>query len=276
MCRFVSYIGEEKLLISDLIDNPSNSLINQSREARESKRALNADGFGLAWYNHKIDLDPGIFKSTQPAWNDSNLKHIANKIASTCFLGHIRASTVGDVTLNNCHPFYYKNYTFVHNGTISHFEKVRRSLINELDEDLFTEVKAQTDSEHLFFLIMHYLKHEPSSGLEKAVINAFKWIKNFQKSQDKDHFSRLNIVITDGRELIATRFVSKRKSTLSLHYTSTDLFNEKHTCDGDHTKNKAIVVASEKLTDYKKDWHEIPVNHFIHVQPDLSFKVKPF
>lgn len=274
MCRFVSYIGEEKLLISNLIDKPSNSLISQSREARESKRGLNADGFGLAWYNHKIDIEPGIFKSTQPAWNDSNLRHISNKIASTCFLAHIRASTVGDVTMNNCHPFYYKNYTFVHNGTIRHFEKVRRRLINELDEDLFTEVKAQTDSEHLFFLIMQHLKSKENSSLEKAVLDSFKWVKNIQKPYDKENYSRLNTVITDGRELIATRFVSKKRRTLSLYYT-THSFNEKH-CVSKNTKNKAIIVASEKLTDYKKDWNSIPVNHYLHIKSDLSFEVKPF
>jgi predicted glutamine amidotransferase len=41
-------------------------------------------------------------------------------------------------------------------------------------------------------------------------------------------------------------------------------------------KNKAIIVASEKLTDYKKDWHEIPVNHYLHIKTDLSFEVKHF
>ena len=154
MCRFVAYLGKKSILLNELLVKPKNSLINQSRDAKEGRLGLNADGFGLGWYSHEIDKIPGVFKSTQPAWNDNNLKHLANKIKSSCFLAHVRASTVGDIVLNNCHPFSYHEYAFVHNGTIRFFDKIKRQIINELDDIIFSEIKAQTDSEHLFFLIM--------------------------------------------------------------------------------------------------------------------------
>ena len=109
MCRLIGYRGKTSISLSELIEKPENSLIKQSLETKLGKKGINADGFGISWYNQDIDNTPGIFKSTQPAWNDNNLKHLCNKLLSNCFLGHVRASTVGDVTINNCHPFSYKN-----------------------------------------------------------------------------------------------------------------------------------------------------------------------
>jgi glutamine amidotransferase len=167
MCRLVAYLGVKPILLGELIEKPENSLINQSKSAKNGCHIVNADGFGLSWYDQEVDNKPGIFKSIQPAWNDKNLSHIAQKVASNCFLGHIRASTIGDVTFNNCHPFSYQEYSFAHNGTIRQFEKLRRDLINFIDEELFLSIKAQTDSEHLFFLIMHFLKQ--GEGLDKPI-----------------------------------------------------------------------------------------------------------
>ena len=117
MCRFLAYLGYSPIGIGQLIEAPSNSLINQSHARRGSMGGINGDGFGLAWYNGTQDTEPGLFKSTQPAWNDANLRHLSRKISSSCFMAHVRASTVGDVSQDNCHPFSYGPYTFVHNGT---------------------------------------------------------------------------------------------------------------------------------------------------------------
>ncbi|CCB88904.1 class II glutamine amidotransferase [Simkania negevensis] len=265
MCRFVAYIGNHPILIKDLIETPSNSLIKQSREAKHGLHGLNADGFGLAWYNKEIEPSPGIFKSVQPAWNDKNLHHLSNKIMSNCFLGHVRASTVGDVVVNNCHPFSYKEYSFVHNGTIRFFEKVHRKLINELNDGFFNLLKSQTDSEVLFFLIMQFMQKHEGSTLETAVIHVFNHVLELQKNNDDDHFSRLNIVITNGSEMIATRFVSKNHDPLSLYYTTHGLL-----------ERRSILVASEPLDDLEHDWIEIPTNHYLIISPNLSHEIKTF
>lgn len=262
MCRFVSYIGKTPLVISQLLDQPVNSLINQSRAARDGSHGINADGFGLAWYDASTGDGPGTFKSTQPAWNDSNLLHLADKIRSTCFLSHVRASTVGDVNFNNCHPFYYKQYSFVHNGTIRQFCKIKRALLNKLDDDLYEEIKGQTDSEHLFFLIMQFLKDNPEHTLAMAVQQAFNWVINQQEKADDGHYARLNIVITDGKQLIATRFVSKGKDPLSLNYS---LNNTIARPEDTTNAGASVIIASEPLTDYAPSWEELPVNHYLLV-----------
>lgn len=250
MCRFVAYIGENPLLIGGLLIEPGNSLIKQSRNATKDQYKVNADGFGMAWYNSKITNEPAIFRSIQPAWNDSNLIALAKIIESKCFIGHIRSSTIGDITKSNCHPFRYKDYTMVHNGTIDGFDKIRRSLMAELSDELFLEIKGNTDSECLFFLIMQYV-YIKKLPLSEAIGEAFKWVDNVQEEEES---SRLNIVITNGVEMIATRFVTKDKRALSLNYSKYD--------------DESIVIASEDLDDHLHQWHEVPVNHYVQIKND--------
>ncbi|TYJ56580.1 hypothetical protein B9479_002672 [Cryptococcus floricola] len=54
MCRLLVYKGTEPIQISHLVTRPRHSIINQAFESRlrmPSSRPLNADGFGLGWYD---------------------------------------------------------------------------------------------------------------------------------------------------------------------------------------------------------------------------------
>src|SRR5690606_2664491 len=141
MCRITAYFGQTPILLKEIIDDPDNSLIKQSRKPYLGNMTVNGDGFGIGWFADKSDPFPGIFKSTQPAWNDQNLTHLIRKISSPCFVGHIRASTVGDVTWSNCHPFFYNEWIFAHNGHIESFLKIKREILKSLKEPLFEKVK---------------------------------------------------------------------------------------------------------------------------------------
>lgn len=253
MCRFVAYISHHPMVLSALLERPEHSLIEQSHAAREGRHGLNADGFGLAWYAPNLNPNPGLFKSTQPAWNDPNLHHIATKIASPCFLAHVRASTVGDVHPNNCHPFSFGPYAFVHNGTIRHFETLKRALLATLDDKHFHAIAGNTDSEHFFFLVMQYL--QTTQQLDLALCQAIAWVINQQQHLDDDHFSRLNTVITDGHTLIASRVASKHQSSLSLYYAQHA--NQNH---------PGWIISSEPLDEHIHRWHEIPENHWLKVE----------
>ncbi len=252
MCRFAAYFSHEEIILDEILAKPQNSLIKQSHEAREGTHGINADGFGMAWYNFDISNEPAIFKSIQPAWNDNNLAHLSQKMKSSCFLAHVRASTVGDVNQNNCHPFSYNEYSFVHNGTIRNFDHYKKILINKIDEDLFLHIKGNTDSEYFFFLIMHFIRHD--NNLETAVKKAIEWVVYAQK--DAEEFSRINIVITNGDELMATRFVSKEQKSLSFKYSSR-LQTDNETI--------ALILSSEALDDDEEAWHELPENHYIYL-----------
>ncbi len=276
MCRFVVYHGASDILMSDLLEKPENSLISQSKAAREGLHGVNADGVGVAWYNQSIDQEPGVYKSTHPAWGDDNLKHLGRKISSDCFVAHVRASTVGDVTKSNCHPFSFDKFAFVHNGTIRQFKELKRALTDEIADFLFTEIRGQTDSEHLFYLILHFYYKDDKQDLEHAVIQAFDWVVSQQRHFDSSHFCRLNICITDGHTTIVTRFSSKGEDTLSLH-AATMCFDVNFIDDGspESEARKASIIASEPLTDVIKEWIPIPENHYAILKAKQKMTVNP-
>ena len=99
MCRWAAYVGQP-VFIEDIVSRPGHSLVRQSHEAVECKSAINADGFGLAWYGERAE--PGLFRDILPAWSDPNLASLTQQVKSRLFLAHVRASTGTATSRNNC------------------------------------------------------------------------------------------------------------------------------------------------------------------------------
>jgi glutamine amidotransferase len=62
-------------------------------------------------------------------------------------LAHVRASTGGASSRANCHPFVSGRWSFMHNGQISGFEKLRRRLEGGISDALYDQRQGTTDSE---------------------------------------------------------------------------------------------------------------------------------
>ena len=67
MCRWLAYSGAPVLMKDVLYEGP-NSLVHQSLSSRLGAEPTNGDGFGVGWYG--APDTPGLFHSTEPAWND--------------------------------------------------------------------------------------------------------------------------------------------------------------------------------------------------------------
>ena len=52
----------------------------------------------------------------------------------------------------------------MHNGGIPQFQRIRRKLLALLDDDVFDWIKGQTDSEHVFALLMQQIREMRGSG----------------------------------------------------------------------------------------------------------------
>jgi hypothetical protein len=115
------------MLIQDVLYEGPNSLVGQSLHSRLGAEPTNGDGFGVGWYG--APDTPGIFHSTEPAWNDSNLRELAGHISSPLFFTHIRAAIGSAVQQTNCHPFRHDRWLFMHNGYINEFATIKRDLI---------------------------------------------------------------------------------------------------------------------------------------------------
>lgn len=283
MCRFVAYLGHETLLENVLI-KPVNSLLAQSKHARESNSPTNGDGFGLGWYNPSLAHEPGLFVSVYPAWNDANLKHLAAKIKSPCFFAHIRAATAGGVTHYNCHPFVFDNLQFMHNGGVGNFIKVKRHLRHCLDDDIYHWIKGETDSEHLMALFLQHAKKEKAplnsqnmtSLLNKTLSHALSLTDEFGEKAP----SFLNLCVSNGRCIVASRVHTHKNITArSLHYSIGERFefvDGKAHMQNRNSKTGAVLVSSEKLNDFDTEWVDIKENSIITVDEDLNIHTTPF
>ena len=161
-------IPERPILIEDLLYKPTNSLVVQSLHSQLGAETTNGDGFGVGWYCDQPT--PGVFRSTEPAWNDRNLHELASQISSRRVLAHIRASTGSPVQQTNCHPFRHGRWLMMHNGYIGGLHEVRRDLILAIDPALFPEIEGTTDTELLFHLALTYgLEDDPPAAMARAV-----------------------------------------------------------------------------------------------------------
>src|SRR5262245_54118730 len=110
MCRWLAYSGSP-IPLDEVLLAPAHSLVFQSLKARNASTTTNGDGFGVGWYGKRNE--PRLYRSTNPAWNDKNLREIAAEAESPLFLAHVRSSTGGAVQQSNCHPFRYRNWLFM-------------------------------------------------------------------------------------------------------------------------------------------------------------------
>jgi glutamine amidotransferase len=282
MCRFIAYIGNP-ILLSEILFKPKYSLIKQSIKAREGDVALNGDGFGIGWYIPE-DQMPGVFVSIQPAWNDRNLLHIAPKIRSGCFFAHVRSASFGAVSQFNSHPFYYKNWLFMHNGNIGGFSTIKRHIRRRLPDEIYDWIQGQTDSEHFFALFLDNLHkskmHITVENTAKIMKNTIKELLTMQKKYGIDETTYLTAALTDGKSILATRYVSNPNEVApTLYYSEGSRYEcydngvcHMHPPDNG---NKAVLIASEKLSSYKADWKEVPNNHMLLVDEELMVSLQP-
>ncbi len=254
MCRWLAYSGAP-LLLREALYGPANSLIEQSLHSQLGAETTNGDGFGVGWYGARPT--PGIFHSTEPAWNDKNLHELADHVSSSNFFAHIRAATGSSVQQTNCHPFRHDRWLFMHNGYINEFAAVKRELVLAVDPSLYPEIAGQTDSEILFFLALTFgLEDDPPAAIEQAV----GLVEAVGRRFGVAHPFQGTMATTNGEAIWAFRYSSEGKSrslfdttdvpTLRKLYPERQLYEE--------VSEDARMIVSEPLGDIPGVWNEVP------------------
>lgn len=282
MCRILSYLGKP-ILAEKLLYEPDNALITQSYHPRYMSHLLNLAGFGLiAWdkTSHNPQF-PYVYKTPNLPFYDENLKNLASKITPYCLLAHIRGvSYTGKhvVSVQNVHPFIFNNASIAlaHNGLLSNFDKMKYDLISYIQPEYQKNIRGTTDSEWIYALLLSQLEKNTTeyetTSIIKAVIEALKILHYVRQKNDIASTSPVNLFISNGEFIAATRFVfdygwhninteeSTHYTYHSLWYTYGDsygLYQNKYQMKG--TKNKSsIIISSEPLTEDNTTWIEIP------------------
>ena len=245
MCRWAAYRGKP-IYLEEIVSSPAHSLIEQSHCATQAKTATNGDGFGIAWYGERPE--PGRYRDVLPAWSDCNLRSLARQIRSGLFLAHVRASTSGATSRDNCHPFVHGRWSFMHNGQIAGFEKIRRRLEARLSDRLFEGRHGSTDSELLFLLALEFgLMNNPASAFAEAIRLA---LEEAARAGQRE-LVRFTAAFSDGDTLWAIRH-STDEHAPTLYSAPT--------CDGN-----GHCLVSEPFTGTDTKWHEIPAGSLVTI-----------
>jgi len=288
MCRFVIYKGTAAVQLCHLLTRPCHSIINQAFDSRlriDRRRPINGDGFGVGWYDsvhdEELGSQPCIFTSVTPAWNNVNLVRLAEKIKSPLVFAHVRATTAGSLSLDNCHPFVHGKLMFMHNGGIAEFPKIKRKIQAALPDEIYNVVNGNTDSEWAFALLLSKLpdadaKTFATNTLKQAMLDTIAHLNALAEDAGIDEPSLMNFCVTDGESVIATRYISSRHDeAASLWFSSGTMFSE-YAKGGHYKMSKAdkreniIMIASEPLTFEKADWMEIKTNNMVVITPKMN------
>ena len=256
MCRWNAYVGQP-LVIGELLYRTKHGLIDQSLHARMGAETTNGDGFGVGWYGARDRTLPARYRSVNPAWNDLNLRELADHIESPLFIAHIRAAVGSPVQQTNCHPFRHGRWLFVHNGLIQDFQTVRRDLLLEVDPSLFLGIAGSTDSELLFHLALTFgLEKDPLGAMERAV----GYVESKAREHGVERPVQMTVGISDGEHLWAIRYSSQHDSRTLFVSEDLDAVRRLHP-DNERLQQLSEgdrVVVSEPLADLSGAWLEVP------------------
>ncbi len=283
MCRLLVYKGP-KILMSELVVRPERSLIRQSYQARERREPLNGDGFGVGWYDPEFDPIPGVLTSTTPAWSNRNLQRLSEKVRSPLFFAHVRAASHGALVSEvNCHPFQYRELLWMHNGHVAGFPQIRRRLRESLSDEAYDLIQGTTDSEHAFALFVDRLRsrwddYTPQT-LRRALVETIAELVRLTGEAGIERPSYYNFAVCDGHSVVASRYTDRPGVTPASLYVSRGEAFALH--EGTYRMlpaagaPRALIIASEPLTEHREDWQAVPPGHTLTITPELHERLQP-
>ncbi|MEU8777359.1 class II glutamine amidotransferase [Streptomyces sp. NPDC048606] len=263
MCRWLAYSGTP-LLLDTILYRPAHSLIDQSLHSKLGVETTNGDGFGVGWYSDD-NPTPALLRDVGPAWNNRNLREMADHVRSHLFFAHIRASTGTAVQQSNCHPFRHGRWMFMHNGAIADFHLMRRDLTLLVDPALYPHIEGTTDSEVMFHLALTFgLDADPPA----AVARMAGVVERVGHEHGVELPLQMTLAITDGERVWAFRYSSARASRSLFYSSRVDTLRRLHPDVaflrdiGEETR----LIVSEPLGDLPGAWHEVPESSYGVVQ----------
>ncbi len=239
MCRHLAYAGPPRTL-HEVLYAPEHSLDVQAYRPRMSRAAvLNADGFGVGWY------DPGRtapvrYRRSQPMWTDVSFADIAGVVRAGCLVAAVRSATVGFPVDESCaQPFTDHRHLFSHNGVIEDFGAVEAKL-RELAGDLapVPDARAPVDSALLFAIAAGTWRD--GGSLADGLMNVIETVTPIASG-------RYNLLASDGDSLAATAW----GDTLFVLRGTSEPY---------------VVIASEPHDD-GPGWEEVPDRSLVIAEP---------
>ncbi len=253
MCRLYSFRSTQPRKVECELIRAQNSLLAQSR--CDAFGENHPDGWGLAYYLNGM---PQISRQASPAFEDPGFRWAAARPLSTNVIAHVRKATVGDVRLENTHPFSSGPWVFAHNGTLKGFPLFRDDLLADISPAARSAISGSTDSEHVFQFLLSERARCPGLSLQEVVRNSVLRLVGFAELRAAGAHFALNLLLTDGKETVGVRWgrpmwFVERPEVHPCEVCGGAL----HVGEAASADYRAVVVASECVT-RSEAWHEIP------------------
>lgn len=269
MCRLYAMHANEPTRVECGLVRSQNALMAQSRGDREG--LVHGHGWGVADYPDGV---PVIEKQIWAAFHGEHFAKTAARVYARTVVAHVRRATVGVTSLENTHPFHYGNWIFAHNGTIPNFDRVRFAMLDRMDPLHRSEIDGETDSEHIFRYLLSLVLRHPERGLLNNVQLGLARIVGWSRDVDPAARIGLNVVLTDGRDMVASRL---NRSLFRLYRDAVfrcSICGRPHVHHAPKVAYRAVEIASEPIT--KEDaWTEVPNGTVFRVTDGFEAEDRP-
>lgn len=261
MCRLYGFFATEPTKVECTLVHAQNALMVQSHS--DSAGKSHANGWGVATFEAD---QPHIEKQAWAAFHGEHFRRAAARIYSRQVLAHVRRATVGEPSVSNTHPFAEDGWAFAHNGTVPNFAKLKPELLDQIPAERRQLIEGQTDSEHVFHLVRARQLQYPSRSALECLRETVRWIVERSAGIDPEAAIGINIIMTNGAELIGTRlgrplFFAEREG---LH--DCEICGFAHVHHDPRENYRAIVLASEPIS--HENWRELPESSIYRVGSD--------
>ncbi len=198
MCRILGYVGQP-VTLDRVLYTPPFSICRQSHAPRHQVLGrINADGWGVGWYEPSIRPQPARYRTATPMWADRRFAEIAPLIRTGTAIAAVRNASPGaPIEETGSSPFVAERYLFTHNGYLDGFrDGLGVQLRHGLSERREAQLLGAADSEVVFAMILDHL--DKGAGMTTAVTEVLAEIRDLTTGA-------FNFLLTDGDTLVATR-----------------------------------------------------------------------
>ncbi len=268
MCRLYCFRATEPTKVECTLVHAQNALMVQSR--RDRAGLSHGHGWGVATYE---DHHPRVERQAWAAFHGEHFQRAAARIHSRTVLAHVRRATVGLPALENTHPFTWNQWAFAHNGTIPRFKQLRPRILSAIAPARRELIVGETDSEHVFQLLLTLHEREPDMPLVEIVRLGVQQLVSWCADLNTDGKVALNLMLTNGEQLAGSRlgrtlYRVERKSVQDCEICG---FPHVHHTPG--KEYRAVVVASEPIS--HEDWEEVPERSVYSISEDMRLHIDP-
>lgn len=247
MCRLYAMSANEPTRVECSLVHAQNALMRQSQ--LDAEGLVHGHGWGVADYRDGMPL---IEKQTWAAFHGEHFQKSAARVYAHTVVAHVRRATVGGTSIENTHPFHHGKWIFAHNGTVPNFLEVRDRMMPEIDPMFRNDIKGTTDSEHVFYYLLTLRMHHPGIPLRELVGIGLNRVRGWCEEIDPKAAIGLNIVLTDGSELVGSRYGRTLWFLRREQAYICDICGRSHVHHDVGVDYRAVEIASEPISD--DDW----------------------